>query len=154
MGSSRPWWSEARDPWRPAEPLAGISADRSCRRKTARPLQEALTVDLGTRNVDFSSSLSLVCEKIKSSHTSQHFCAVLIQDHIQLCISFTHSFQLRANNCLQDVCCLDILFFKDFQHPISLSISPLPGSVTPSTVSIFTRLADQSSLLIRHAIYL
>lgn len=89
-----PRWSEARDPWRPAEPLAGISADRSCRRKTARRLQESLPVDLGTRNVDFSSSPGPACEKIESDHTLQRFCAVLSRGHIQLCISLTLSFQL------------------------------------------------------------
>lgn len=85
-----PRWSEARDPWRPAEPLAGISADRSCRRKTARRLQESLPVDLGTRNVDFSSCPGPACEKIESGHTLQR--AVLSQG--QLCISLTLSFQL------------------------------------------------------------
>lgn len=47
-------------------------------------LQEALPVDLGTRDVDISSSLSPACEKIESSHTLQRFCAVLSQGHIQL----------------------------------------------------------------------
>lgn len=143
-----PWWSEAKDPWRPAEPLAGISPDRDCRRKTARRLQEASPVDLGIKNVDISSSLSPACEKIESSHTLQRFCAVLSQGHIQLCTSLTLSFQLRANGCLQDVWCFDILFFKDFQHPISLSISlSHPDLSLPSTLSISSGLADQSGSL-------
>lgn len=40
-------------------------------------------MDVGTRDVDISSSLSPACEKIERSHTSQRFvCAVLIQGHL------------------------------------------------------------------------
>lgn len=102
-----PRWSEARDPWRLAEPIAGISADRSCRGKTSRRLQESLPVDFGARNVDFSSSPSPACEKIESSHTLQPDSAVLRQGQIQLCIILTLSFQIGANGCFQDVWCFD-----------------------------------------------
>lgn len=40
-------------------------------------------MDLGTSNVDISSSPSLACEKIESSHTLQRLCTILCQGHIQ-----------------------------------------------------------------------
>lgn len=126
-----PWRSEVRRPRRPAEPLAGVSPDRKCRRKTARRLQEASPVDLGTRNVDISSSASRACERIESGHVCSVSCAVMSQGHSQLRICSTLALlQLPADGCLQDVWCFDILFFKDFQHLLSLSTSPPARSVS------------------------
>lgn len=138
-----PWWFEARDPPRPVELLAGINTDRNCRRKTARRLQEASPVDLGTRNVDVSSFLNSVFEKIESSYTLQRFlCCFEWRPHLALSKFDSPPPALSQRLLARCVWCFDILFFKDFQHPISpLCVSPPPLS------SISSGLADQSGSL-------
>lgn len=155
-----PWLSEARDPWRLVEPLAGISADRSCRGKTSRRLQESMPVDFGARNVDFIPSPSPACERIESSHTLQPFRAVLSQGQIQLSVIWTLSFQIWANGCFQDVWCFDInqiYIFRRFSTSsfdirLSHSHHVVMDSVTPRH-SVHLLEACRSKHFVRHKVF-